>query len=99
MRKVYWPQGLPYVETLDNFVQAFQTIGYEVCDNAELEHGYEKVAIYVASDGRPKHMARQLPSGMWTSKLGDLWDIMHDNLQGVECDDYGKAIQFLKRRI
>ena len=98
-RKTYWPQGLPYVETLENFIQAFKTLGYEVCDTSEVEHGYEKVAIYVGSDGRPKHMAKQLLSGKWTSKLGDGWDIAHDTLEGVECNDYEKAIQFLKRPI
>ena len=41
-----------------------------------LEPGFEKVALY-ALGGVPKHAARQLSSGRWSSKLGDLEDVEH----------------------
>jgi hypothetical protein len=69
-----------------------------VCDAAEQEPGYEKITIYV-KDSTPAHVARQLPSGEWTSKLGGGHDIRHEQLSGLEGDEYGEAVAHLKRRI
>ena len=96
-KQYYWPRNLPRVRTLDNFVQAFALLGYETCSTSELEQGYVKVAIYVNANGAPTHMARQLESGAWTSKLGDDEDIEHSTLASVEGAAYGKAHTFLKR--
>jgi|GEM_PF-3681614 len=57
-------------------MQAFATLGYEVCDNVELEPGFEKIALYAGADGIPTHAARQLQAGPWTSKLGRMEDII-----------------------
>ena len=57
----------------------------------------EKVAIY-AIGGRTKHMARQLPSGAWTSKLGDLEDIEHESLSALEGSDYGNVAMIMARK-
>jgi len=94
----YWPDKVPREETLEAFTLAFQTRGYEPCDDGDVEPGYEKVAIYAVT-GRPKHMARQLSTGAWTSKLGRAWDIEHPSLESVECDEYGHSVQYLKRQI
>ncbi len=89
---------LPLAETLESFVAAFNTLGYQLCDFSDaLEPGFEKVAIYAKADGRPTHMARQLETGVWTSKLGEGCDIEHDALSGVEGVAYGRAVQMLKR--
>ncbi|HUW66401.1 MAG TPA: hypothetical protein VMW83_17210, partial [Spirochaetia bacterium] len=73
----YWPEGVSEEETVDAFVEAFNTLGYEVCNSDTIEPGFEKIALYVSKDGRPAHAARQLSSGLWTSKLGPSWDIEH----------------------
>ena len=44
--------------TLDAFIQAFQSIGYEVCASDNLESGFQKIAIYADSTGKPTHAAR-----------------------------------------
>ena len=82
--------------TLENFILAFAKLGYEPCENSELENGFEKVAIYVstkdeihAPKGTPTHMARQLKNGNWTSKLGKDVDISHKTLQSIEGKTYG----------
>jgi hypothetical protein len=78
------------------FVRAFRQLGYEVCQSPSYEPGLEKVAIYCKGSA-PKHMARQLPSGLWTSKCGDLEDITH-TLEALEGSDYGNAVLFMRRR-
>lgn len=91
-----WPDGVPRVNTTNNFVLAFQRLGYEVCDNGDPQIEYEKVALYANANG-PQHMARQLPSGGWTSKLGSEWDIQHSTTKALESDTYGEVVLFLRR--
>jgi hypothetical protein len=87
------------VETVDSFTDAFRTLGYEVCSDSAHEVGYERVAIYVDPGGTPTHMARQLSTGFWTSKIGKLEDIEHETLHGLEETDYGQVVRVLKRRL
>ena len=93
---VYWPGGVPVEESLDSFVAAFETLEYEACPDGQLEPGFEKVAIYASADAVPTHAARQLPNGLWTSKLGKDVDIEHE-LEGLTSQKYGKAVRFLRR--
>ena len=94
--RFYWPDGVPQEETLEAYIQAYQTVGYEVCDRDDLEPGWEKVALYIDSENRPTHAARQLANGKWTSKLGWLEDIEHE-LDALRGDRYGVVGQILKR--
>lgn len=93
----YWPEGVPRRETMAAFVEAFRTLGFEVCEDPSLEPGCEKIALYAKEDGVPTHAARQLPDGRWTSKLGQLEDIVHPNLRDVSGEAYGKARVILRR--
>jgi hypothetical protein len=92
-----WPEGVSRAITIDAFVAAFATLGFESCETGALEMGFEKVAIY-AIDGKPTHAARQLPDGSWTSKLGKYIDITHA-LAGLEGPVYGTATVFVKRAV
>ncbi len=91
----YWVEGVPMEETLSAYIQAYQTLGYKPCENDSLEVGYSKVALYINDEGIPTHAARQLESGMWTSKIGALEDIQHE-LDGLTGEKYGKVGQVLK---
>ena len=79
--KAFWPPGVPRQETLDAFVAAFVSLGYQICADGSWQDGYEKIALYVRPDGRagnvPTHAAKQLDNGRWTSKLGGFEDIEH----------------------
>lgn len=96
----YWPPDVPREETLEAFRRAYQTLGYEVCQNYVLEEGFKKIAIYVNSSQMPTHVARQLPDGKWTSKLGQDEDIEHNNLEGLTGQPgYGEVACIMKRPI
>ena len=95
----YWPKDLPKVETVDNFISAFEQLGYKQCDmDLNLESGFEKIVIYT-KNSKPTHMARQLESGKWASKLGDKWDIEHVSAKGVEGINYGQIEIVMKKII
>lgn len=93
----YWPIGISREESLSSFIAAFESLGYEVCSDPELETDSEKIAIYVDVNGTPTHAARQLASGVWTSKLGGEEDIEHATLSALEGGMYGTLKQFMKR--
>lgn len=96
----YWPSGVPKEETIEAFVHAYSLQGYEPCSDGALEPGFEKIAIYVDSEGTPTHAAKQNHLGQWKSKCGGLHDIEHNTLEAVggsgRCE-YGTAKQFMKR--
>ena len=94
----YWPETSPREFTLDAYLQAFLSLGYTPSDTAALEAGFEKIAIYVNTQGKPTHAARQLANGRWTSKLGRSEDIEH-SLEGLEGTVYGLVAQILRRPI
>lgn len=94
----YWPEEAPRRSTLDAFVHAFRTLGFEMCREPVLEPGWEKVAIFVDTNRVPTHAARQLPDGTWTSKLGQLEDIKHPTPDDVSGSEYGWSACFLRRR-
>ena len=92
-----WPEGVPRQYTVEAYAGAFRAVGFEVCEDAVFEDGVEKEAIFADPNGSPTHAARQLNDGTWTSKLGQLEDIRHQNLDQVSEGDYGKPVLVLRR--
>lgn len=90
-----WPTGAPREKTISAFVRAFATLGFEECDHADTEDGFEKIAIYAIGD-LPTHVARQVETGAWTSKLGNE-ELIEHALKGLEGDTYGRVVVFMKR--
>lgn len=94
----YWPPGAPSADTLAGWLRVFELHQYRACDTGDHEPGYEKVAVYVDPQGFPSHVARQLESGEWTSKLGPDEDIRHVTPAALEGEIYGQVVQYMRRR-
>ncbi len=94
----YWPPGIPYEDTIDAFIAAFRTLGYEVCTDGVLESDFERIALYADFTGELKHAARQLLDGSWTSKLGQNVDIVHAEPRVLNGPEYGRVVMFMRRR-
>lgn len=92
----FWPDDIPREETIENFILLFKKIGYEICNNPNVEPGYEKIVIYQNALGIPTHAARQLNNGHWTSKLGREIDVSH-SLFSMRDGAYGNATVIMKR--
>jgi hypothetical protein len=94
---LYWPVQAPEgdygISILEN---AFDSLGYEGCEDGRLEADYDKVALY-GSSWFYTHAARQLPTGKWTSKLGKAEDIEHDSPDDVAGGIYGEVVLFMRR--
>ena len=98
-KAVYWPRTAPKKETIGAFTRAFGHRGYKRLpgNNTEYESGYEKIAIY-AIGFRPTHAARQLPSGLWTHKMGPAIDL-ETTLTAVEGPEYGRVVRVLRKKL
>ncbi|MBI4814770.1 MAG: hypothetical protein HY791_00850 [Deltaproteobacteria bacterium] len=93
----YWPLEVR-AETREAFVDAFETLGYEVF--TYLSESWDpkewEVVAFLQRDEEVRHAARQLPSGRWTSKLGNGMDIDH-NIQEITLG-YGGIGWMMRRR-
>jgi hypothetical protein len=92
----YWPEETRE-DTLEGWIRAFTRLGYAECETGTLEPGFEKVVIY-GTERAPNHIARQLPSGMWTSKMGEVEDIEHE-VAGLAGSRYGNVLVYLRREL
>ena len=99
MHIYFWPPDAPREYTMDAYSKAYETLGFSRCEHTKREEGYEKVAIYAGSYGEPTHAARQLESGRWTSKLGNLEDVEHADLQALAGGVYGTVGLVMKRSL
>lgn len=93
----YWPPNVGSADTLEGWKQVFALHGYSDTDSDVLEDGFERIAIYVDAAGDPSHVARQTETGLWTSKLGKSYDILHATLDALESEEYGKAAVIMRR--
>lgn len=93
----YWPEGVDDTTEVAAFISAFEKKGYRICGNADFEHDYTKIALYVIKGTTEcTHASRQLRSGKWTSKLGPSHDIQHGTPYTIEGDVYGNVYCIMK---
>jgi hypothetical protein len=93
---MFWPSTPG--NSLCHLIEALLADGFEKCNDASQEPGYEKIAIYENANGW-SHAARLRDDGWWESKIGQAEDILHKTLQGLEGNFYGKVSGFMKRTI
>ena len=93
----YWPSSAPKSPSIGALEDVFLGLGFEKCEDAELESGFDKVALFV-NNGRWSHAAKQLDDGSWTSKLGVFQDIEHKALETLTGTYYGEVHCLLRRK-
>jgi hypothetical protein len=93
-----WPPDMARDETLASIKLFLERVGFVECADlsSHVEPSYEKVAIYADAHG-PQHVARQLPDGTWTSKLGVSIDAVHGTLNVLEGGTSGNVVIMMKR--
>jgi hypothetical protein len=91
-----WPPDVADELTLATMIATLGTFGYVPCDTGVAETGFEKAAVY-AKGGVPTHVAKQLPGGRWSSKLGKDCVVSHATPAGLEGAVYGQVVAYLRR--
>jgi len=72
--------------------------GFELCDTFDFEEGFIKVVLYEDQNGDFKHVARFLPNGNLTSKMGNYEDIEH-TIDAVCGNEYGYPKLVMKKTL
>jgi hypothetical protein len=95
-----WPIDTSSEWTVETLRVAFETQGFSMCADGDLEEGFEKIAIYCDVDGEPTHAAKLLANGRWSSKVGTWEDVEHTlaDLAGVH-PAYGAVDCYMKRPV
>lgn len=94
----YWPDWAPLEKSIESLLEAFAGLGFERCENAETEDGYQKLALY-EENGAMKHAAVLLPNGRWRSKMGQGPVIEHNSPESLANGIYGSPTVFMKRAV
>lgn len=96
---VYWPvEDARTSFGIEALISAMTACGYQACHSPQLEPGLQKIALY-GDQSFYTHASRQLPSGKWTSKLGQAEDIEHDAPEDVAGGVYGEVMLYMQRPI
>lgn len=94
----YWPPGAHRGDGPESLRSCFEAIGYERCTTANPEPGFEKVALYIDSDGFWSHAAKLDDDGnQWASRLGLSFDIRHNSPHCFGGSEYGNVVFYMKR--
>ena len=93
-----WPGMSTGQGDIGTFIEAFRTAGFDLCDETDIDEGYEKVALYCDPNSEEcTHAARQLENGLWSSKLGSSNDIQHSTPYSIQGRLYGNVACVLRR--
>lgn len=96
-KRSYWPISALGLSVSDAFEKWFEVDGWERCSDDNQEAGFEKVALYCLQ-GQPTHAARQLDTGLWTSKLGPDIDLTH-KLHELSGPSYGVPTRYYRKAL
>jgi len=94
-----WPLGLSESLDIDNYIAAARTERFYVSQDAMWEESCDTIMLYFTTNDRKfQHAARQVSSGVWSSKLGTGSDITHA-IDGIDRIDFGTGRIYMKRAI
>ena len=97
----HWPAGLPHNRDPETLRQLFHQEGFTDCENGDFDPVVVKIALYRMRDAdgsyRWTHAARQLKTGLWTSKLGSSYEVTHRNPDDLDGTLYGAVYAYLAK--
>ena len=97
----YWPAGLPHDRDPDTLRELFRREGFVDCEDGSLDPVVVKIALYRIRDDAGSyiwtHVARQLKTGLWTSKLGSSYEVTHRNTNDLDGELYGAVYAYMAK--
>ena len=92
----YWPPWVSLNNRMESLKEALAGLGYEPCDDGNVEDEYQKVALY-GSQERFEHAAVQMPNGRWRSKMGQGPVIEHRGPESLSGGPYGTPKIYMRK--
>lgn len=94
----WWPPIAERTMGKDSLIKAFEYLGFEQCNNADIENDYDKVVLFCLND-QWTHAARIVSDGIEHSKFGQGWNAYHSGNGIFEGSVYGTEYAYMKRKI
>lgn len=100
----WWPTGIPRNSEPQSLIEAFQSVGFELCEDDLPEDGYDKVVLYRKFHNKLNrytwtHAARVVDVHELHSKIGASYDIHHRDGDIFENCSYGEEYAFMRRPV
>lgn len=99
----WWPPTVNRDSKPQSLIDAFKYLGFEICDDINMEDGFDKVVLYRKlrenGDYTWTHAARVLSCNRLHSKLGACHDVHHRAGDIFEECDYGEEYAYMKRSV
>ncbi len=92
-----WLNNIDFDNTLSTMQAFFKHFDYEPIDKPNMRNGIEKIALFSNDGINCSHVAKQLLSKKWTSKLGVSHDVIH-TLMAMENGIYGDVVMILQKK-
>ena len=96
-----WPEGLPHDREPGTLRELFRREGFVDCEDGSLDPALVKIALYWVQDDVGSyiwtHAARQLKTGLWTSKLGSSYEVTHRSTGDLEGELYGAVYAYMAK--
>ena len=85
--------------SIEHYIEMFESQGFLICQGSAFEAGFEKIVLYIDSNGKFLHVSRQTsdPKPGWASKCGQKSDIWHETPELLEGGNYGMIWGYLRR--
>jgi len=96
-KRSFWPFDYRGKTVKEAFNELFTSDGWQETSDSYYAPAFQKLALYELN-GVPTHAARLLPSGLWTSKLGQNIDLAH-HLNDLEGPTYGAVSAIYRKPI
>lgn len=95
----FWPPNVKRIESLPAFQGAYETIGFQLCANGDFQSGTQKIAVFHLN-ATPTHAAKLIGPNIWSSKLGQWYDVSHTErcLDGNHHGGYGEIAFYMSRK-
>lgn len=81
---------------IETYINYFSSLGFTITEDVSYTNGIIKICLY-AENNEFRHVARQLPNGRWTSKMGDWEDIEHETPDVLIGNFYGSKLIFMEK--
>lgn len=92
-----WPIAQNGISIAD-YVAFFAHHGFAQCADGKLVKGLDKIVLYADAKGDFLHVAKQLVSGKWSSKLGPESDVKHATPDLLVGSYYGNPVTYMSRK-
>lgn len=95
----WWPPISDCSMKKEALIKAFEYLKFQLCEDASIEEGYDKVVLFCDNADNWTHAARIIGDGIEHSKFGQGWDAFYSGNGIFAGSCYGQEYAYMKRAV